>query len=184
MMARAPMQFGDLLAGARMDLELIEDICKAQPRFNDRAVEKALFEAKVRCMCYKNYAVGVGMKPHAASLAVAVAVVAIMKLTGDVPVALAVAVAVLLVLCLKILQHLDLMKTGMEVRDEMLMLHCSNAEALSTIWSSVRCSMDMMQHMIKLFEGLHAEVGGPSYPLFGDTRFDEALLGAEDHHED
>ena len=125
------------------------------------------------------------MKPHAASLAVAVAMIAVMKFTGDVPVVVAAVLAVLLVLCLKILQHLDLLQTGMQLMHETVMLHCSCEEAVSTIWSSVSRSTDMMQHMIKLFEGLHGELGGPSYPL-EDTPQDEALLGAhhEDHHED
>ena len=175
----APAQFGDLVACAKGSLEIIKDIVRLQPRFNDLAADRALFEAKVRRMCYKDYRVGAGMKPYAANLAVAVAAVAIMKLTGDTPVALAVAVAVLLVLGLKILQQLDLMKTGLEVRDEMIMLHCSNAETVCMIWSSVSNNMEMMKHMIKLFEGVHAELGGPSYP-FQDTPEDAALPGAHD----
>ena len=185
------MQFGVLVGRARIDLELIEDICRTQLRFDHRVAEKALIDAKVKLMYYKQSIVGVGMKPHAASFALAVAMIAIMKYTGDVPVVVAAVLAVLLVLCLKILQHLDLLQTGMQLMHETVMLHCSCEEAVSTIWSSVSRSTDMMQHMIKLFEGLHGEFrleglfGGSSYP-HEDTPEDEALLGAhhEDHHED
>ena len=38
---------------------------------------------------------------------------------------------------------------------------------------------EMMNHVIKLFEGVHAELGGPSYP-FQDTPEDAALPGAHD----
>ena len=117
-MAAEPMDFAASLRRARHDWDVIADICRKEQGDHRTGAEKALIDAQVKVVHYKEELVAVGMKPHAASIVLAVTMIVLMKYTGDVPVMVTAVLAMLLVLCLKILQHLDLLHAGMQSMHE------------------------------------------------------------------
>ena len=87
--------------------------------------------------------------------------------------------AAVVVLCLKILEHLDLLHAGMPVMHENIMKHCSTEAAGRDNWACAEICNDMMQHLVKMFEAFHEQfeaegvLGGYTGPVEDSPAGDE-----------